>query len=353
MSYKSLTFFSVVLFCAAYAPSFIAAEVTLKPVPIEASSAKEDLRRKIFGTDLAQRQCKTISTDPRATVEIAPDVEQTIQKITTSINSRSDKTFKNYFNPRLKVNSGKAMGALDAIRRIAGEGMAVSNYRIMALNSPDGSTDAIECPDTGVMLHPLYGYPLTIGVWLQATGDKEVARVFFELVPSSKDWTIGAWHVQQWTHASKDFAMWYELASVEAQAKRTISAYIASDIAVKLLDGGGFLVFPVKKDAESFRDQQLNSADFMKAVSETFAADKVVYASSLFAQEGAGLLVRFEVKEELSAKAINAHCQDRLKTLSQKDWSKVLVGMRCAYNFPREKASADGVLGGIYMPFKG
>lgn len=321
----------------------------LKSLPMEASSPREDLRKRIFTKDLAKRDCQVISSDPAAAVAIDAALERTVKKIIAAIEKQNEKTLRDTFHPRLKVKVGQVQSSLASLQQIVGGKYSVTNYRVAALNSPDGSTDAIECVDNGVLMHPLYGYPLVAGVWLQVMGESEVARIFFELVPTASDWLIGAWHIQQWTHAGKDFAMWYEIAQAEAAKKRPAGSYIAADIASKLLDGGGFLVFPVKHDADSWRDKQMSTATWEKTIRDTFPSDKIIYTATLFAKGGAGVLIRFGITEEMSANAIKAHCQERFKKALSAEWSEVIAGIRCGYNFARENPKNDGVMGGMYV----
>lgn len=321
-----------------------------KLAPIEESSPREDLRKKLFSARLNQRACEVLAKDPAATISSDPSLQTAVRGIIKSIQERDEKALREWFNPRLKVKSGQVLSSLSGLKQIVGGNANVTNYRTAALNSPGGTTEGIECEDTGVLMHPLYGYPLSVGLWLQATGEDEVARVFAVLVPDAKSWTIGAWHVQQWTHAGKEFSMWYDLATTEANRGRKAGAFIAADIASKLLDGGGFLVFPVKQDVDTFRDKQMPREEWNKVITASFPKDKVIYSSTLFARSGAAVLVRFGITEEMSAVAIKDHCHSRLQeAMKDPSWTTVVSGIRCGYNFPRETVTKEGVLGGIFV----
>ena len=321
-----------------------------KTLEIEASSPKEDLRKKIFGAKLSQRACEILAKDPSVeTIGSDVTLQNTVRGIIEALRTNNEKTLRDYFNPRSKVKSGHVLASMAGLKKITGPNLSITNYRTVALNSPDGGTAPIECEDTGVLIHPLYGYPLTVGVWLQASGDSEVARVFAELVPDEKSWTIGAWHIQQWTHAGKDFVQWYQLGQEEAQKARKGSAFIAADIASKLLDGGGFLVFPIKTDADQLRDSQMTREAWFQTIKASFPSDNVIYAGTLFAREGAGVLIRFGIPGELSANVIKEHCQSRLKLAQEKEWASQIAGIRCSYNLPREDSKREGVLGGLYV----
>lgn len=341
----------VFLFALGVPSHLCSAEDIFKPAPIEASSPREDLRKQIFEKKqlLDKRACETLATDPAATISADSHLEETVRELIKALNNSNEKTLRDAFNARLKVKAGQVALSLASLKKIVGSKYAVTNFRVYALNSPDGSTDAIPCQDTGVLIHPLYGYPLSAGVWLQATGDNEVARIFLELVPGKKDWTIGAWHIQQWTHAGKDFSMWQEAAEAYAQKGHKEAAFIVSDLAAKLLDGGGFLEFPVMHDAEAWRDRQMTATAWNKSMRALFPQDDIIHLSTLFVKGGAGVILRFGVKEELSSHAIKDHCKTHLQKIAATDWGDVLLGIRCGYNFSRENPRADGILGSIYV----
>ncbi|MCX6117267.1 MAG: hypothetical protein NT027_06980 [Proteobacteria bacterium] len=321
----------------------------LKLLPIEASSPKEDLRKKIFTTRISERRCEILSRDPVPNISVDSELQSTVKDLLSSLQTRNDKSLLKMFNPRLKVKLPQISNAFSKLAKITGPNPQITNYRTVALNSPTGAGDGIECEDTGVLVHPLYGYPLTIGLWFQALGDEEVARIFIELVPSKTDWTIGAWHIQQWSHNSMDFSQWYELGLTEAKAGRKAGAFIAADLSAKLLDGGGFLTFPVMNDAIALRDQQMTREVWHKEIQSTFLEDKVIYTSTLFVKKGAGVLIRFGIKGEKSASDISSHCQNSLAKALDSSWGKVIQGIRCGYNLPAEKPDVEGVLGSMYV----
>lgn len=327
------------------------AEEILKPAAFEASSPREDLRKQLFEKkqSLDKRTCETLATDPAATITADSHLQDTVRELIKALNQGDEKTIRDAFNPRLKVKAGQVAASLMSLKKIVGAKYAVTNYRVFALNSPDGNTAAIPCDEAGIAVHPLYGYPLSAAVWLQATGDEEIAKIFIELVPSKKDWTIGAWHVQQWTHAGKDFGIWFESAQAYAQKGHKASAYITADIAAKLLDGGGFVEFPNRDAAEEWRDKQLTQEAWHKQVRSIFPQDEIVHLATLFVRGGAGVLMRFGIKAELSANAIKDQCKTHLQKILTSEWGEAIQGMRCGYNFPRENPKAEGVLGSIYI----
>jgi hypothetical protein len=324
--------------------------VLLTPVPIEASHSMERVRQGVFsGERLNQRLCLHLQTTPQGKVENQSEISKIVEQVIKSIDSKDSKLLSSLFHKRLKVTSSKASAALNTVHKIAGSKASTSLFRLMAVNSPDGSTSGIECPDTGVVTHPLYGFPLTLGVWLQTTGESEVVRVYFQLAPEGRNWAIGAWHVQQWTHEAKDYEGWYQLGVKDVQAKNNMSGYVALDIALKLMDGGGFLDFPVAQDIKTLKDKTFSPSAFEQAVKSLFPNDKIVYVGTVFVRGGSGIVMRMQAPAELSAHAIKDDCTKKVASLAAKEPSSSLLGIRCVYNFPSEPSNQDGVMGGMFV----
>ncbi|MCX6126269.1 MAG: hypothetical protein NTV34_16170, partial [Proteobacteria bacterium] len=105
MNYRSLTFvLSALITCnghrAAHGEIF-------KPLEIESSSPKEDLRKKIFGTKISQRACELLARDPSAeTINSDAPLQNTVRGIIEALRTNNEKTLRDYFNPRSKVKSG-------------------------------------------------------------------------------------------------------------------------------------------------------------------------------------------------------------------------------------------------------
>ena len=253
------------------------------------------------------------------------------------------------FHPQIKVKLAQIKAALISIHRISGSKTDATMFRAYAMNNLPGDSGAVSCDEDGLRLHPLYGHPLQAGVWIQALGEEEVTRIYVVLIPSKDKWLIGAWHVQQWTHAGKDYINWRQEGEDLANKKQDIAAWVYFDIAVKLLDGGKFIVFPVAEDIAAERSKVLGPKTILDILSAKFSSDKLVYANSLFSRKGASILLRFGIPGEWSANAIKEHCRSKFKQLSQEPWMKSVAGIRCDYVMPKESTQKEGALGGIFI----
>lgn len=325
------------------------AEDTLIPAKLEDRSPREDVRKKVFPEGAAQRSCKIMSKDPKGVVDLDPALTLAIQNLTKSISSSDDKTLQSLFHPQLKVRSAQVKSALTSIQRISGDKIEASMFRAYGINSLDGVTTAISCPEDGLMVHPLFSHPFQAGVWIQVLGRDEITRVYLVLVPSKDKWLIGAWHVQQWTHAGKDFSVWRQEAESYVEKKQEIAAWLYLDIASKLLDGGKFLSFPVENDVVAEKSKILGTKSLKDVLAPKFTNEKLVYASSLFSRKGASLLIRFGIPGEWSANAIRDNCRQKFSELIKEPWMAGVAGIRCDYVTPRESVEKDGVLGGIFV----
>jgi hypothetical protein len=329
--------------------SHAAGAETLVPAKIEEQSPKESLRKDLFGSQLNTRGCKILSRDPAGFVEKDAALSKALNVVIKGIKAGDDTVLLPLFHPQIKVKKSGVKAALISIERITGAKPDASMFRAYAINNPTGEVASTDCLEDGLKVFPLYGHPLQVGGWVQVTGKDEVARVYIVLVPTKDQWRIGVWHVQQWTHAGKDFDTWRSEASALRAKKDDIAAWIYLDLAVKLLDGGKYLEFPVAKDLERERAELLGGGSLVEAMKPKFPEDTIVYASSLFSRKGASFLLRFRIPGEWSANAIKKHCTDHHKKLATESWMNAMAGLRCDYVLPSESITKEGALGGIFI----
>jgi hypothetical protein len=337
-----------------FLPSAMAADeaATLKPVDPKENSPHEDLRRKIFKDSLGKGACATISTDPRGGLGgIDAELDSFVKLIVGGIKNRDPKALQPLFHKRLNIEQGAIEGTFAKLESMFGKPYDVSVYRVWALNTVDGSPKGVACDDDRLTVFPQYGYPLQMALWLQIQGPLELGRLFVSVVPANGRWNIGAFHAQQWTHASKDFATWTEEAQKASYMGYKEAAYILYDIAAKLLDAGGHIDFALRDDLIKTREAILTTAAWETAIKAQLKAWDVVYLASLLVPDGAGLLVRVRMPKEISVEAIKSECGKIVETLAKNPWHTQLSGARCSFLLPNEDAAKEGAMGGIYTEF--
>jgi hypothetical protein len=319
------------------------------PVSLKDQSPREEIRKKIFPEGSLPNECKTISKNPAGIVDVDPSLTAALQTLINGIQTGDDKTLLPLFHPQIKVTPSQIKMTLSSISRIAGGKIDAALLRAFAINNLTGESAAIPCPEDNILLHPLYGHPLQAGVWIQVRGNDDVAKIYAILVPSKDKWQIGAWHVQQWTHAGKDYVTWFEQGKALEAKHDDVAAWIYFDLVEKLLDAGKFIVFPASKEVATQRTRLFGGKPLLDVLQPKFPGDKLVYTASLFSRQGAALLLRFQIPGEWSAVAIREHCRNKFKLLAAEPWLKAVAGVRCGYIMPRESADKEGVLGGIFI----
>ena len=321
----------------------------LVPAKIEEISPREGLRTKIFGNSLAKRACKIVSKNPAGSVTDYPELTNTLQKLLDGLNKGAATDLVPLFHPQLKVKTKQVAAALTSISRISGKNVQASLFRAYAVNNPDGDPQPTECAEDGLLITPLYGHRVQLAVWIQAQGADEVSRIYADFVPTKDTWLIGAWNVQQWTHSGQDYGEWRTKAKKMLEGKQLVASWIFYDIAIKLLDGGKFLNFPVEKDVVAEQASIFGNKTLLEVLAPKLPLDKLVYASSLFSRHGAALLLRFGIENEWSANAIREHCRAKFRSLWDDGLARELAGIRCDYVLPKESPSKEGTLGGIFI----
>lgn len=334
-----------------FAAASVRADDNLVPVTDQkVNSPKEELRLKLFGTNAAAAGCGVVSIDPRGgTSGVDASLDETLRSILKAVKAKSDKELQPHFHKRLNVSLAAIAETFGKMDVVYGQPFDVSLFRLWALNTVDGSVGALPCKDDGLKIFPHYGYPLQMAAWLQIMGQKELGRVFVTLVPLEGRWQIGAFHVQQWTHASKDYAAWAEDGQKVAALGHKPAAFLRYDLAVKLLDGGGFVEFDVAPDMVKLRDQVMAPADWDKAVRDALPGFELLHTSSLLVVDGTGILIRIKIPAEISVENMKKTCRDLGMLLLKQPWSSHVEGIRCSFNTAKEDPKREGSLGSIYM----
>ncbi len=349
---NSLTFIAS-LFLAA--TTVVAQDAKLTPVTdVKEISPREDLRVKLFKDTLKTPSCGVIQTDPRGGLAgLDAELDGFVKLIIKAIKEKNDKAIQPLFHKRLNVGLDAIANTYAKLDQVYGAPLDVSIYRLWALNTVDGSPKPLNCVDDRLAVTPHYGYPLQFALWLQVMGQKELGRIYVSLVPADGRWNIGAFHQQQWTHNSQDFASWAEEAQKNFQMGYKETAYLRYDLAVKLLDGAGFLEVTMRDDLIKARDAVMTPAQWDAAVKKGLESSaggfEVGHVATLLVTDGAGILARYKIPKEISTEDVKNHCRSAAEALAKQQWATYLNGMRCSYIMPSEDVAKEGALGGIYI----
>jgi hypothetical protein len=314
------------------------------------NSPKEDLRLSLFKTPI-KVDCASVKATPRGQTDIDPTLNRFLADLLEALKKKNDKDLQPLFHPRLNVSLNTLSEILARMDNTYGAPLDTSVYRLWALNTIDGTPQVLKCIDDNVQVYAQYGYPLQFGVWLQIMGTKELGRIYLSLVPATGRWNIGGFHVQQWTHESKDAMAWMAEAEKDLSKGYTESAFAKIDVATKLADGGKLLEMTSYPDLVKKRDSIQSRQDWEKSIQSAIKPAKAIYTATLLVNGGAGILVRQGIDAEISVENIKKDCHQIATRLASQPWSKGLVGVRCGYNFPKEDPKTDGALGGIFIPF--
>ena len=316
-----------------------------------ANSPKEAIRLKLF-KEPQKAACAAVQIDPRgATGGMDPELDGFLKQVLTALKAKDDKALQPLFHKRLNISLQAIQETFARLDNTYGAPLDVSVYRLWALNTVDGNPAGLKCEDDRLTVSPMYGYPLQFGVWLQVMGQKELGRIYLSIVPADGHYNLGAFHAQQWTHDSKDFASWTEEAQQATHMGYKEAAYVKYDLASKLLDGGGFIDIALRDDVTKARDLVMPQAAWEKSVKTTLKDYDVVYTSTLLVVGGAGVLARIKVPAELSLETMKTTCRKAAETLAKEAWTTYVEGLRCSFLLPKDDPKADGAMGGLFVPF--
>ena len=287
------------------------------------------------------------------------DFAAVVEKISNGMRKGDAADLVSLFHPRLKMTSPVLANTLAELRARYGDPVDIAPLKVMWLDTVDGDPAPIPCDFDGAILNPLYGYAQQASLWLQATGQADIARVMVGIVPVPASrgggWKIGYFHVQQWTHAGKDPLAWIESARAARDKKQLFGAWTQFDIAEKLLRSSGFASYAVQSGAATERDAIMSRKDWLAKAGghsgSLSGGPAFEDAVSLLAPGGAGVWMKLRLAKELSTVEIQDHCKSVAKSLTQAKLSDGLSGVRCSYYLPRESLAKDSATGGLFVPF--
>lgn len=274
------------------------------------------------------------------------DSQSTIFNVVEAIQTKNQKQLAGLFHTKLKITPDSLSTYFTSFDNIYGPRYDVQIFRVWRLQSSD--TKPIECLEDELSLGPHYGHEEQYAIWLQISGEREIGRSFFTLVPH-QGWKIGVWHTQQWTFQQKDPDHWID-EGLKLQKKSPWGAFIYLDLAAKLMDGAGYLFLQRKKDAEATLQHLFNLENELKKLRPSIDP-AIVGIASAFTPDGPGLEISFVPNPKKSITDLKHDCRTAIRNLlQQKQFSwRTSGGARCRFVEAIDQGFRESPLGGFVM----
>jgi len=237
--------------------------------------------------------------------------------IIKSLNDQNKENFKKLFHPRLKMNQKDISALFAKIRVHYGKHLDFSLYRLWAINTVNGNPDLVYCFQDNLALGPHTGYTVQYGLWVTIKGKNKLGRLYISIIPHGKSWVLGAWHVQQWTHSGKDPVAWINEALGDKEKGYSESGYIKIDLAIKLLNGGDFVFYNNRNYLLTSRNDMIGGKAWTQVLQEKLTGYDVVSGETIFARDGAGILVRLKVDSNSKSRELKETCLDLAKKIAR------------------------------------
>jgi hypothetical protein len=310
-----------------------------------------EYRRRLFEKTLSQRSCLILTKGLSSNrLNEVPEVSILIQDLTSVFDSKDATKLQSLFHPRLKLTRSRAAQLIGDLESSYGDRgkINISLFRLYALNTVDGEPGNIDCSEDKLSLGTHYGFPIQIGAWFQIVGRKDLGRLYVTLVPGEKAWHVSAWHLQQWTHATRDAEAWVADALNDSAKNLKPAAYAKLDIAYKLLDGGKFIFMQLRRDIQATKDSILpGEGAWLNIVKQSIPQEPLTYAGTYLAPNGAGALIRLAVDKEPNLETKQKVCNDLSARILSSSWAKPLAGVHCDFAQRGAPENLRGAYGGI------
>lgn len=319
----------------------------------EAGQKLNDLKKQLFPDPKSLPGCLALDKNTqKLTDEALPSFTAFLRSIMDDLKQGRSAALQHKFHERIR-KKGMGERILNAMQYKYKKPWDVSVYKTWALATAEGDRALIDCATEGIALTTRHSYPLQFGVWIEVMGQNELGRVYVSIVPSKNDWYIGGWMNQQWTQSGKDYVAWYERGQKFEKSGQKREAFMAFDMAYKLLQGDEFMEFPDKAKIAAQRDQVGSTKTWPEELNKLQRKTSIVYASTMFAEDGVGLLVREQIDETLSTADLRKRCFAQGKQLITAGWlTPNTAGLYCSFVTKAEPIDKEGVLGGMYFTQK-
>lgn len=312
----------------------------------DASSA---LQKKLFN-GVQQPACQIVSRGPGVKLQdVDKSLNDFVQAVFTKLQEGKGSGFKPFFHPKLRVKSDIGERIMAIFGKTYRKPWQFSVYRVYALYSPQADKVEVACPEDQVTINGPYGYKVQFGIWLQIMGQNELGRIFLTVSPRDDKWFITGWHFQQWSQSGKDFEAWSKAGTDAFNAKKPVLAHMYFDTAQKLLFGGDFVTFDVKKQIIAARDQSMTKETWLEKTQELLKSKDDIYIGTVMAEGGVGILLRERVPTGYATNELQKRCLAKGKTFIKEGWLPPNSGgLRCEFVLPGEDESREGKLGSLF-----
>ena len=255
-----------------------------------------------------------------------------------------------HFHPKLNTKLEDLDKVTQRMKYVLGKPLEVSLFRLWEISNPNEDIEGLLCDeDEAYKVNPHYGYKQHYVAWFSALGKKELGRVFITIVQENGKWNYGFFHFHKWTHMEQDYASWIKSGNADIVSKLDMSAYIKFSIAQKLLEGNPHFKIKKRIELDRFIKENLSKDEWLEKLRKLFPGQTILTAGSVFASTGVGILLRFEIKKELSTVKIREHCSKQLAKLKSLNWFASIDGLKCSYVILGEPKDKEGHLGSIYL----
>ncbi len=298
-------------------------------------------------------QCDLISKGPGVNLQTQEILlHNFLNEFLEAVRTDSWKKIEGLFHPRAKRTKdlGDKMKAI--LKNRYDEPWQFSVFRVWRIAIPNARKAILDsCPESdGAHIIAQNGYETQYMVWLQIMGKNELGRIMLAVAPDKGRMHATALRVQQWTQLGEDAEVWVQRAEELFKAEQKIQAYMALDVAQKLLSGEDLLVYPRQRQIIDARNKIVSQAELVKKMNETLNINTIAYIGSLLTKEGTGLLIREVIEKQEVTSILQERCKSRADGLIKMGWlTPGKTGLRCNYIFPGMDPEKDSPMGGFYF----
>ena len=293
----------------------------------------------------AQNTCEVISRGIFKTSKLnAPS--QFINSFKNKLQNEKFEELKEFFHPSLHVKKSIGLRIKKVLNGKLIKPYNFNIYRIYKLSGERKNPTICE-KDASFKVIPRYGYKQQYFAIISVLSSNDLARIYVSYAEKEKGFNITGLHIQQWTHAGKDYEYWTQKSLTD---KDPLNKWISLDVAQKLLVGGDFTFFSDKQQITKTRDLVYSKQQILDRLRKETNNNNIVYFGTILGRSSTGAFIRVTIEKLTPGYKLKEQCSTIGQSLMSYQWFKNIDGgIRCNFIFKGMNPEEDSKVGGYYL----
>ena len=153
-----------------------------------------------FSTAYAEKNCILLTKHQKGKLEKDPlKLKPVLDSVLKGFRNDSPLTIQPLLHSKLYRSISRIRSQFTRMKVRVGAKPDYTYMRVYAINT-DGEATPVDCEEGEIQVFPVFGFDPQVVLWLQVSGQREVAHVILNLTKEKDKWVIARWHDYLWTN---------------------------------------------------------------------------------------------------------------------------------------------------------